>query len=797
MRSAERVGGSYFKMRLSAIFLTAALFSGCNNSARSVSPEEAVRKYEADYRQAIELHQKLIRQGGDAGSLRFALGMLYFGRADFNSAIKEFSASGNSQAGKMSAIAYYNLGDYVEALKLFEEQNDPDDQARYYFGLTCEKLNLFDKALGVYRLIKDGEFREKAAVREGLIEKKATGSRIRELDPEIFRALSAAPAADKYPQAGAQILLCDEKVQVTADNKEISSLHYLVKILNERGKEGFSETRIGYDSTYEKIELEFARTIKPDGTVVDVGSRHIRDVSKYMNFPLYSNARVFIISFPEIAEGAAIEYKVKILRNQLINKKDFVMDYPVQSSEPIILANFTLEVPADKEVFVKTLNGAYNYFGADLQPKVEELSGRKVFRWSFKEVPQIVPESGMPPAVEINPTIIVSTFAGWQEIYSWWWSLAKDKIQVDSAIKAKIRELTSAAKSEEEKLRAIYNFCAKDIRYVAVEYGQAGYEPHAAADIFKNKYGDCKDQAVLLVAMLNSSGFQASPVLIGTRDAYDLDENFPSMLFNHAIAAVVFEGRTVFLDPTAETCSFGDLPPGDQERKVLLCSPDGYKIQTTPLYPGSHNLVRQAARIRINDDESIVAEKSVLSFGVYDQAQRYWLLYTMPEVVREQIAAKAQELSIGARLESYKVKNLNDLNKPVELEYRFRGPEYLVLGGNLRIMPQVGSLDTSLVAKDSRRYPLDFGFLDTKESELNLLLPDNFMVKYLPEKIFRDSPWMKFEASYEAEGRKLVFKQKLEFKKHKIPESEYLAFKAFFESLAKALKQRAVLERKK
>lgn len=169
----------------------------------------------------------------------------------------------------------------------------------------------------------------------------------------------------------------------------------------------------------------------------------------------------------------------------------------------------------------------------------------------------------------------------------------------------------------------------------------------------------------------------------------------------------------------------------------------------------------------------------------------------MPELIKEQIAAKAQEVSIGARLESYKVKNLNDLNKPVELSYKFRGPEYLVNGGNLRIMPQVGTLDTNLVAKDSRRYPIDFGFLDTKELELNLLLPGNFMIKYMPEDIKKDSPWMKFEASYRSEGRKLIFKQKLEVKKNKIPEGEYPAFKAFFENLAKSLKQRAVLERRK
>jgi len=781
---------------LSIWLLISMFFFGCDNLNSPGSPREAVLKYERDYQAAVEFHQKLIQQGRDVDNLRFELGKLYFGRADFRSALEEFKKSAHSQSRKMSAVTYYSLGDYVEALKIFGEEKNPDDEALYYYGLTCEKLNLFDKALENYRRIKSADFAGQAKQRQDIIEKQGQTARIQDLDPQSAQIILSAPAPENYPQAGAQILFCGEKIEVTGDNKEISSFHYIVKILNERGKEGFSETQIDYDSTYEKVELEFARTIKPDGAVVEVGSRHIRDVSKYMNFPLYSNARVLIISFPEISQGAVIEYKAKIFRSQLVNKKDFAAVYPVQSSEPIIQANFTLEIPQDKNLSIKTVNDNYNYFGAELKPQIEKLMDKTVYRWAFKEIPQIIPETAMPAAVEVNPAIIFSTFSAWEDVYSWWWALAKDKIKADSAIKTKIQELTAGAQSEEEKLRAIYNFCAKDIRYVAVEYGQAGYEPHQAADIFKNKYGDCKDQAILLVTMLKEAGFQACPALIGTKEAYNPDENFPNMLFNHAIAAVKFSGRTIFLDATAETCSFDDLPAGDQERKVLLCGEDGYKIENTPLYPAEHNLVRQTAEIKIAADESIIAEKSAVYSGVYDQSQRYWLLYTMPEVVKEQIAAKVQEVSIGAKLESYKVKNLNDLNKPVELSYKFQGPEYLVKGGNLRIMPQVGNLDTSLAAKESRRYPIDFGFLDIKDYELNLVLPDNFIIKYLPEDIEKDSPWLKFAATYKSEGRKLIFKQKLLTKKNKIPENEYPAFKLFFEDLVKALKQRGVLVRR-
>lgn len=693
------------------------------------------------------------------------------------------------------AISYYRTGDFTDALEIFNKQQIPDDEYLYYHGLTCEKLNLFDEALKAYNKIRDETFSLKAKARSDAIEKQAGPLHIKDIDPKVYNILANAPAAEKYPQAGALILSCDEKVKISAEGTQVSSLHYIIKILNERGKEDFSETHIGYDSTFEKVELEYARTIKPDGRVTEVGSRHIRDVSRYLNFPLYSNARVYIISFPEITDGAVIEYKVKIYNNQLINKKDFVLGYPVQASEPIIAANFSITLPKKLPLHIKIINERYNDFGAGLNPGTEEEGENLIYRWQFKDIPQIIPESNMPPNVQINPTLLVSTFNNWQDIYNWWWLLAKDKITADAAIKNKVRELTKDTVSAEQNLRAIYNFCAQKIRYVAVEYGKAGYEPHNAEDIFKNKYGDCKDQAVLLVAMLKEAGFLAWPVLIATKEYYNLNEDFPSVLFNHCIAVVSLKDKIVFLDPTAQTCAFMDLPAPDQGRKVLIFKEDGFKIEDTPMYPAEHNLIKQYLRLKINKDEAMVAQKSIFTFGMYDQAQRYWLLYTQPELIQEMLKERIQDISIGAKLNKYSIENLENLNAPTVLRYDFQGPEYFTLAGNLRIMPQLTLLDTSLVAKDKRKYALDFGVLDTKETYFEIEIPDNLIIKYLPDTIIEDSPWLKFIVEYKRKNNKIYFRQKIELKKNTVSQAEYSDFKNLFEGLAKKIKQRIVVER--
>ncbi|MDD5254533.1 MAG: DUF3857 domain-containing protein [Candidatus Omnitrophica bacterium] len=758
--------------------------------------KEAARSRES-YDAAVKAYTGLIAKNNGSDSLYFELGSLYYQGGDFEAAVDAFARSADERAPKFLALSHFKAGNFQEALAIFDQGKCRDDECLYYYGLTCEKLHLFDQALGAYRAIKKQDrFFARAHERIGIIGRDTGESvGINQASPETAGLIARAPGQEEYPQAGALILSCEESIEVGADNTQVATLHYIIKILNERGKEDFSESHLEYDSTYERVDLEYARTIRPDGIIVDVGSRHIRDVSKYLNFPLYSNVRVFIISFPEISEGAIVEYKVRVRRNKLINEKDTVLSYPLESSEPILRAKFLVSVPKDRPLSLKTINAGYNTSAQALEPSVSSDEKRITYRWEFSGIPQIIPESNMPPDVEINPTILASTFTDWQQVYRWWWALARDKIAADPSIKAKVRELTGARMAPEEKARAIYNFCAQKIRYVAVEYGQAGYEPHRAEDIFRNKYGDCKDQAILLVAMLKEAGLNAWPVLISTRSYYNLRDDFPSVLFNHCIAVVEIGSKTVFLDPTAETCPFGDLPVDDQDRAVLVFREDGFRIQRTPTFAAEHNLVRQELSIRINDDESIAGKKAVTTKGMYEQAQRYWLLYTPPELIEQALKEKIQDISIGARLESFSAEKQGDLDQPVILRYAFSGPEYLTGAGNLRIMPQLVSFDSSLVAKDARRYPLDLALLDTKETVFEVETPQGFAIRYLPENVQEESPWFSLRVTYEKNKDRIRVLQKIALKKSFITQDEYPEFKARFESLATRLKQRIIFER--
>ena len=732
--------------------------------------------------------------------VRFLLGEIYYKHGKYPEAIKQLSQvyekeKDNFAVAKLLALSHFIQGDYTEALAIFDKWEKPkDDEFLYFYGQTCEKQNLFDQAIKVYRKITGGEYKLLAARRIETINAQIGISRVDEIEDKFIRDLIVnAPGQEDYPNAGAIILLDNGKFEILPDFTATDEVHFMVKILNDRGKH-YGEVELDYDSTYERVELEYARTIRPDGTIVPVGDKHIRDVSKYLNYPLYSNARVKIISMPEVAEGSVIEYKAKWYISKLINEKDFSHHYGIQGYEPYLNQKLTVVVPEDYEFNFKAYNPGFTNYKVDFSPGIKEAGDKRIYIWKFKDAPEIIVEPSMPPWQEIVPSLSLSSFDRWEDIYDWWWNLAKDKVNVDEEIKRKVKELTEGKKSEEEKTRAIYHWVASKVRYVAVEYGQAGFEPHSAIEIFKNKYGDCKDQAMLLIAMLNFAGISAHPVLIGTRGCWVLDEEFPVLTFNHAIAAAEVNGKTVFLDPTAETVSFGDLPSSDQDRKVLVFYEKEGKIEKTPLLPAEHNKVSKTMEIKILDDETISATREVKTFGMYDQGQRAWLKYTKPVLVQEQLKENINTITPGGELINYTLSEVENLNQPVEIRMEFKGPKFLTRAGKNRLLPKLGSLSASLVSKGRRIFPLDFCALNENVTEIKVKLPGHLNVKFLPPAVVKDTPWFTYVYQYTFSKGLINFEERLIDKKTTVSVEEYQEFKEIFEELTRETDKQVILE---
>ena len=186
-------------------------------------------------------------------------------------------------------------------------------------------------------------------------------------DDEVRNLITKAPGQGEYPDAGAIILLDQEKLTIHADMTQTREIHKVIKILNDRGK-WRAEVEISYDSLEDTVRVDLARTIRPNGTIVNVGKEAMRDLSLWAGFPMYSNAKYKVISMPEVEDGAIIEYKATVRSSGLRFDKYFSDSFGFQTYEPTIVSRYILEVPGG--LYFKT-----HFLHADvIQPRIERLS---------------------------------------------------------------------------------------------------------------------------------------------------------------------------------------------------------------------------------------------------------------------------------------------------------------------------------------------------------------------------------------------------------------------------------------
>ena len=788
---------------LGCFFISACAATPEGGPGKNVSAGEALsranylaKESQEYYAQAIAHYDKALKETANPSEIYYEIGKLYYQHADYTKAIDNLIKVPDTKAQELLAIAYYKDSRYTDALSSFNKLGESGgDEYLYYYGLTCEYHNLYAQAQRLYVKIKSPEFKPSAAQRIQSINESTQKTGDGELSLQIKELISRAPTREDFPQAGAVILLTQENIEIKADNTLEFTQHYLIKVLNERGKK-YGEIELGYDSTYDKITIDFARVIRPDGKVVNVGAKHIRDVSRYMNFPLYSNARAKIISMPEISNDSFIEYQVKLSRGKMVAGGNFNIEYLEQSVEPIQNAQFSITLPKGKHLNQRILNEEFNTIKANLKPQVTSKDNRNIYTWELKDIPQIIPEPLMPPITEVTPVIALSTFQSWDEIYKWWWALARDKIEANSDMKAKIAELIKDKSTLDEKVRAIHNFAAKDIRYVAIEYGEAGHEPHHAGEIFSNKYGDCKDKAILLISMLKEIGVKAYPVIIGTKGMVAIDANFPALTFNHCIVLVDLNGKLIFVDPTAETALFGDLPDADQGRKVFVYFEDHGEIMEVPKLPSEHNSITSMVTLAFGDDEVIKGVRRVEATGIFGQGQRYRFRYTMPKLIEESIKETVQDILPGGKLIDYKIENTESLEKDIILSYRFEGSDFLIKAGpQARVIPKLANIDLGLASKESRQYAIDFNTPQQNQETVEIKLPKQYHLKYLPEAVIKETPWFRYENSYQYKDGTVIFIEKNTSKANQVEAKDYQDYKSALQGLSRDMRQCIILER--
>ena len=729
-------------------------------------------------RQAMEVDPKAARP--DSKNLHNYLGLIYWEKGEIGEAIAEFRESirlfpKDIWARQSLASLYEDHGRYYEA------------QLQYHKILEIDPQNL----LAPTRLQALAQLDRSAPMSVSL-------APVNLINIDIEEVIAAAPDAADYPNADAIILLNQFSHEVTPGGRSRYTSHQVVKILTERGVQNYDDIAIPHTPTAQHITVNVARTITPDGSVVEPPEEAFNDVTPpgLLSYNLYSDSMWRVISMPALKPGVCIEYQVTLEdvgAESVGSTSWFWGGFSFQSTDPILQSAYALRMP-------KGRNFKWKGIHCELNPQVLHEEETSTYLWAYGETPALKAEYNMPTTNDIVPRLSYSSVESWDAVYNWYRDIAKDRYTVDQAIEEAVEELTANLLTADDKIRAIYHFVASQIRYVGIELGQGAFQPTPADQVLSVRYGDCKDKTTLMISMLDLVGIEAFPVMLNPAPYQRIDLELPSLgQFSHLIAAVPREdGDYIWLDPTADTCGYEDLPARNRGRKGFVIRNDRGEFVDIPVSTPESNRLIVDTEITLTEDGAVQGTMQIDTLGQYNIEARLEYKQVSPSAWKDTFAVGLGVQFPGVRVDSVQISDLADLNVPVQLNVDFTVKNYTESVGD-RLMFPLPSDEFSdyaqIFAAAERQHPLDLSYPMQMKKTIRIALPEGWRASF-PKDVRLDNRFASMERRYTLEGNQIHYEINFAIKAPIIPPEDYPAAKRFFDTLVREDRTQLILEKR-
>ena len=609
------------------------------------------------------------------------------------------------------------------------------------------------------------------------------------------------------------VVLVDESfTTISSDGKQNEVYNYAVRILRREGR-NYARGSVGYIPDISKVKEFRAWLIRPGGETKRYGKDDTVDVAGDLN-DVYNEYRVKKISGSNDADaGGVFAYTYTREDRSVFSQADWFF----QTSLPVISSRYNITVPEGWRAEGVT----FNY--SKIEPRVNGTS----YSWELANLAPIPDEPLSPSLSHLVPRLAVSyfppnasqslpikTFTNWGEVATWLTELSDPQVVVDDALARKAYELTALAKTEFEKIRAISQY-VQNIQYISIQTGLGrggGYRPHAANEVFAKSYGDCKDKANLMRAMLKVVGITAFPVSIYSGDPNYVRAAWPSpQQFNHCIIAVKVSdqtqastviqhptlGRLLIFDATDDQTPIGDLPYYLQGSLALINSKTETDLVKMPVTPPEMNQLERTATLELTADGAITGLITELANGqtavVFRSEFRRMSKPEYTGMIERWLTAGAT----SARLNKMEPTD-HSADGRFSLNVEFSAPTYgqLMQGRLLVFKPAVVSRREGLsLTAATRKYPVVLRANAYSET-VKVQLPSGFTVDEMPDPVKIQTPFGSYVTSYEVKGNELVFKRQLSQQATTISPADYEVVRKFFESIRAAENAPVVLAKK-
>jgi transglutaminase-like putative cysteine protease len=414
-------------------------------------------------------------------------------------------------------------------------------------------------------------------------------------DQEFLVDARGAAQAVPQPQGDVEALADIRIDRLGNDGSAQSHVQQLWRINTAQGAKAFASHSLMYAAMSERLCLLHARVLQPTGAEVPAllsADQPVADRSVLMFF----DSRTRDLRFPHLEPGDLVEIDYRLLPASEVNpwagyyaRLDLFSDaYATRLRRRVLIA------PSGMQLYAVESGIA--------APDIRSQDGETTRVWEMRDIAAASTEALSPGATSSGPYLHVSTIGSMEEFGRWYAALLQPALELDANLRELARQILSRNLTTRAKVEAVYEAVQRNTGYAAFEFGVHSYQPYPLALVDQRGFGDCKDKAAMIVALLRAVGVPAEFAMVRTRTAGDIaPEALSVQLFNHAVAYV--PDLNLFLDGTVEYAAPGELPPDDQGALAFTVDADGKVTRRiVPFTAPEDSRVTRQVQARLSSD---------------------------------------------------------------------------------------------------------------------------------------------------------------------------------------------------
>jgi len=591
---------------------------------------------------------------------------------------------------------------------------------------------------------------------------------------------SSRPQEEKATDLAQQAVIVEKqlaRIAYQADGTNVREVALAAHVQSQAGVQQLAVLAFPYTSYNETVEFDYMRVRKPDGSVVNTPDYNIQDMPGEVTrqAPMYSDLHEKHVTVKGLQVGDTLEYLVRYrtVRPQVADQFWFQYSF----TKELIEKDEELEIVFPRDKFVNVESPGY-------APQIQEKNGNKVYTWKTSNLLLKTGKAAKQKTLALLPDVQLTTFRNWEEVGRWYDQLQRPQVAVTPQIQAKAAELTKGLTTDDDKIRAIYDYVSTHIHYVSLSFGVGRYQPHAAEEVLENEYGDCKDKHTLLAALLKAAGYDAWPALINS--SRKVNPKVPSPAeFDHVISVVPRKSATIWLDTTPGASPFGLILLNLRNKDALVIPGNVIAwLQRTPAQPPFESVQEFQADGKLSKDGTFTSKVQFKFRGDAEVLYRLALRNT-PAAQWNDLGQRVSYASgFSGDITGFTVSSVEDTSKPLDFSYEYTKKSYGDWENHriLAPLPWFG-LELSAVQEEKPEEPIVLGAVGKVVFDSKMKLPQEFTPRY-SSKVDVSEDFAEYHARYAIEDGVLMASRELLIKKTEVPVDSWDRYKKFCKTLS-------------